>query len=120
MRDSYVVSVLLLWSQWRVRRHDNGSGYPTKSAFVKEVGSGFWTPDLDSQCINVDKAVCALIPERREVLIKHYTEVGTKEFKARRCGVCLRTYDARLAMAHHDMLGLLNDISAGVKLPVHS
>ena len=119
MRDSYVVSVLVLWAQWRVRKFDSGSGYPTKCAFVKQVGSGFWTPDMDSQCINVDKAVCALIPERRDVVMAHYTWAGTKEFKANRCGVCVRTYDARLSMAHHDMLGLLNDLAAGVKLPVH-
>lgn len=113
MLDTYVATRLTLWADWRARRDDGGIGYPRKSAFVGTGGGGFWSPEMDAGCLEVDKAVCNLLPERKDVVMQCYTQTGTKEQKARRCGVCVRTYDARLEMAHKDMLGLLNDIAAG-------
>lgn len=119
MLDTYVTSRLVQWANWRARRLDGGTGYPKKSAFViNQASSGFWSPEMDGQCFDVDAVVCALLPERKEVLMKCYTETGTKEQKAKRCGCCVRTYDTRIEMAHRDVLGYLNDLAAGVPLPV--
>lgn len=118
MLDTYVTNRLIQWANWRARRLDGGTGYPKKSAFVINPGGGFWTPEMDSQCDEVDRAVCVLLPERKDVVMKCYTEVGTKEQKAKRCGCCVRTYDTRLEMAHRDMLGYLNDLACGIPLPV--
>lgn len=108
MLDTYVTNRLIQWANWRARRLDGGTGYPKKSAFVINPGSGgFWTPEMDSQCNEVDQVVCVLLPERKDAIMKCYTEIGTKEQKAKRCGCCVRTYDLRLEMAHRDMLGLL-------------
>ena len=117
MLDTFVFKKLQVWAEWRIRKVDGGLGYPKKSAFEK-VGliDSFWTPELDTELIDVDKAVCLLIPERRDVVMQSYTQGGTKEQKARRCGISVRTYDLRLDMAHKDVLGLLNDLAAGVKL----
>ena len=118
MLDTFVVKKLQLWAEWRLRKADGGLGYPKKSAFERVSPSAtFWTPELDGELIDVDKAVSALITERRDVLMQSYTQSGTKEQKAKRCGISIRTYDLRLELAHRDILGLLNDIAAGVDLP---
>ncbi len=119
MLDTYVTNRLVQWANWRARRLDGGTGYPKKSAFVKETASsGYWTPELDGQCLEMDRVVCVLPAERRDVLMKCYTETGTKDQKAKRCGCCIRTYDSRLEIAHRDVLGYLNDLAAGIALPV--
>ena len=118
MLDTYVVSLMVMWANWRARRMDGGTGYPTKSAFVINPGSsGYWSPELDSKCYDIDRIVVILSSERKEAVMKHYTVTGTKEQKAKLCGCCVRTYDARIDMAHRDILGYLNDIAAGIALP---
>jgi hypothetical protein len=83
MLDTYVTNRLAQWANWRARRLDGGTGYPKKSAFVINPGGGFWTPDMDSQCVEVDKAVCVLMPERKDAIMQCYTTTGTKEQKQR-------------------------------------
>lgn len=118
MLDTYVTNRLVQWANWRARRLDGGTGYPKKSTFVKESqSSGFWTPEMDARSLEVDQVVCVLLAERKDAIMKCYTETGTKEQKAKRCGCCVRTYDSRLEMAHRDMLGYLNDLACGIALP---
>lgn len=116
--DTYVTSRLIQWADWRARRLDGGRGYPKKCAFVINPGGGHWSPEMDSNCYEVDQVVVALIQDRKDALMKCYTETGTKEQKAKRCGCSVRTYDLRLEMAHRDVLGYLNDVAAGIPLPV--
>ncbi|MDP3088851.1 MAG: hypothetical protein Q8M99_11780 [Methylotenera sp.] len=119
MLDTYVVNRLVQWANWRARKLDGGIGWMNKVSFLSIPGGGnLIAPDIDSQCYEIDRVVCALIPERRVVVMQVYTGKGTKEQKAKECGCCVRTYDARLDMAHRDILGYLNDIAAGVALPV--
>lgn len=109
MLDSYTQNRLNAWADWHARKADGGQGYPKKSAFVQASPStGFWTPELDSQCYETDQAVCALLPERKEVLLAYYTMTGTNEQKAKACGICVRTFYTRIEMAQHDIRCLLN------------
>jgi len=118
MLDTFVINQLVQWANWRARRLDGGIGYPKKSAvFISSAGGCYWSPEMDSQCFDVDAAVCILLPDRKDVIMKCYTETGTKEQKAKRIGCCARTYDMRLDMAHRDILGYLNDLACGVALP---
>lgn len=119
MLDTYVLTQLDLWAAWKARRADNGLGFPKKCNFTREVSGGFWTPDMDNACINVDKAVCALLPERRDAIMKSYTVRATIEQKARMCGVTPKTYNLRLGFAFRDILGFLNDLACGIPLPSH-
>lgn len=106
--NEYIKHRLSIWAGWRARKDDGGTGYPKKSAFVGEASSGgFWTPELDSQCYETDQAVCELLPERKEVLLAYYTQVGTHEQKARHCQISLRTYYTRIEMAERDVSCLL-------------
>lgn len=116
MLNTYVLNRLNLWATWRMKRFDNGLGYPKKTTFVREISGGFWTPEMDSSCQEIDKCICALIPERKEAVLKMFTMLGTKEQKAKSCGICIRTYDLRLELAFRDILGLLNDLAAGIKI----
>lgn len=117
MFNTFVQSRLRIWAEWRERRDSGGLGYPTKSVFVREPGSTYWTEDINSACIEMDKCVSAL-PERLKLpIMLEYTRIGTQQQKANRCGCCLRTYINRLDDAYRKLLGLLNDSAAGIPLP---
>jgi len=121
MVDTHLYDQIILWANWRIRRGDGGLGYPKHAAFAKQsVGGGFWTPEMDSVCHDVDKAVCALKDEIKDVLVACYCLAGTKEGKCRQLGCCVRTYDNRLNEAHRQMRRLLLDIAAGIPLPVQT
>ncbi|HSH72358.1 MAG TPA: hypothetical protein VK974_04795 [Methylophilaceae bacterium] len=72
---------------------------------------------MESSCYDVDRAVCALIPERKDVVMKCYTVTATIVQKAKMCGITDKTYNLRLTMAHRDVLGFLNDLACGIPLP---
>lgn len=120
MLDTYVVYRLNQWADWRARRLDGGLGYPKKSAFVINPAGGEWSPEMDSAAWEVEQCVIALRNELKDAVMKRYTETGTKEQKAKRCGCCVRTYDNRVDTAHREVLGFLNDLAAGVELPIFS
>lgn len=108
MADNYIQQVLELWASWRIRRHEGAMGYPKKSAFVKESSSGgFWTPEMDSRCYVIDAAVCELLEERKQVIMVYYTQTGTNEQKANRCGISLRTFYSRIEIAKLDLANRL-------------
>lgn len=117
MLNTYLMHRMNVWADWRARRLDGGLGYPKKSAFVVNPSSGDWSPEMDSAAWEVEQCVLALRYELRDVVMKSYTESGTKEQKAARCHCCVRTYDTRLTMAYREILGFLNDMAAGIKLP---
>lgn len=120
MIHTYVASRLDLWARWRLRRDDNGQGYPRHAAFAKPVGGGVWSPEMDSAAYEMERCVIALRSDLRLVVIHEYTKTGTQEQKAKLCGCCLSTYKSRLNMAANELLGYLNDIYAGVDLHVHN
>lgn len=108
MADSYTIECLKLWSSWRARRDDGGTGFHTKCSFTPSTGDSFWTPELDSKCYEVDSAVCSLIAERKIALMAYYTQSGTNEQKAKLCGCCIRTYWTRVNLAQHDVQSYMN------------
>lgn len=117
MLDTYVISQLGLWALWRVRRSDGGLGFPRKSNFAKDEGSGFWTPEMESAAYSMEKCVLALRSDLREAVIQEFTKIGTQRQKASDCHCCLSTYKSRLATAYRELLGYLNDVAAEVPLP---
>lgn len=77
---------------------------------------GFWSPEMDSAAYEVEQCVLALIPERKAVVMQEFTKVGTREQKAKACGCAVNTYKSRLDFAYQDILGLLNDLAAGIAI----
>lgn len=116
-QNTYVVSRLNVWSSWRIRHDEGGLGYPSKSAFAKDSGAGFWTPEMDSGCYEMDQCVVALKPELKTVILLEFTKTGIQEQKAKIAGCCLATYKNRLGYAYNELLGLLNDSAAGIRFP---
>jgi len=119
MLNTFVVAKLCHWANWRAKKEQNGLGFPSKSSFAKSAGSTFWTPEMNSAAYEIDRCVSALTSDYREVIIRNYTESGTQEQKADRCRCHVRTYQNRLGMAHNYILGYLNDLAAGIDIPVH-
>lgn len=111
MSNEYIDGLLIRWSEWRIKRIDGGSGYPNKAALLTIPGNGSgWISEIDSQCYEVDYAVCELESDCKDVIMKKYTQTGTKEQKAQRCGCSIRTYDARILKAFGCILNTLDKL----------
>jgi hypothetical protein len=63
------------------------------------------------------RCVRALRVDLREVVVQRYLEGGTVEQQIMAIRCCLDTYYRRLNVAYFDLLGLFNDVEAGVPLP---
>lgn len=115
----YVVnSMLVKWGNWASRGRDGGVGYPSISPMFNNMPKGdsysshiFWT---DQDILDTDKAVNRLEPEDRVICIEMYQIGGkTKDIYERRNIPRQRFYE-RLHRIHNDIMGHLNDISAGI------
>lgn len=122
----YINKRLNDWARWRVSdramlRHMLGvkSCWPDMKrddADQKYERHGTVVPFDDLECCDTDKAVCALPPPLKETVIEYYTRVGTAETTARRLGVSKMTLFRRIDQAHIQIMGSLNDLSAGIRL----
>ena len=120
MLDTFVVNQLGVWAEWRLRRQDNGQGFPKQVAAFTRNGprsSATWNLEMDSAAYDMERCVLALIPERKLVVMQQYTVSSTQMQKARACGCVVNTFKQRLTMAHRDLLGYLNDLASGIQLP---
>lgn len=117
MLDTYVMHRLSVWAEWRIRRDSGALGYPGHSPFVKVPGGGYWTPEMDTACYEMDQCVCSLRQDLRQAVLLEYTRTATQAQKAVECGVSLRTYQYRLEAAYRELLGLMLDQAAGIDLP---
>ena len=112
------------WALWLTRREDSGLGLPHQAAFMRDAPPSndarrqSYVPLNDFECADTDRAVCALRPELRKVIDESYRFGNSLNDKLRRCGCEKRTYYRRLDAAHLHIMGYLNDLSAGIALPV--
>ena len=63
---------------------------------------------------DTDRAVQRLDRVQRQLVVEYYVVGGTGEQVARRLGIGRQRLYERLAVLHATMLGLLNDVIAGV------
>lgn len=120
----YVAQRLNQWAEWKLRRHDEGLGYPKQVAWFDNLPKGGFTqftPDVKDECIEVDQCVIAVLAtdaKMYEVLVLTYCELNmTVEQKAKRIGCCVNTYKSYIGLANRLVLGYLNDVACGLKLP---
>ncbi|MDR5170716.1 hypothetical protein IHQ56_02685 [Methylobacillus flagellatus] len=122
MLTTYIDFRLLQWAEWRARREDSGVGFPKQSAFVRmQTQHGkfeAWTPAMNDEAAEIDQCICALIAVRQEVIMQMYTRTSTIKQKADECFCSERTFFNRLHAAKVDILGYLQDLAAGMSLPV--
>lgn len=108
----YINDRLNQWADWRLRRDDNGIGYPRQCPYTRMAtnsGGGFYSPEINEAAIEIDQAVCALRDDLRLVVMVMYTHTSTTEQKAKDCGVSVRTFWRVLHQAHVRVMEWLND-----------
>jgi hypothetical protein len=114
---------LNMWARWRSgARGSNRSPYPIynlpKTPEPDDAPPRLsFVPIVDLECCETDKCVVALRPERREVIEVFYLLTIPMDQKCKCCGCCEKTFYNRLHVAHQDVMGFLNDLSAGVAVP---
>lgn len=114
----YIDDQLTRWEVW-LRSDKIRLGYPRQSAFVRAMASKGDLPPLpDEEALLMCAAIRALDPTLRVTVetyyhtMKHSTVAGI----ARQLGCSRQTVHDRISRAHVCILGLLNDLAAG--LPV--
>lgn len=125
MLDTYVTGRLNHWADCTMRRQDSGLGYPKKVPYTEpSLPRGDiddYVPEINEEYFDTDKSVCALRVENEDlyaVLILFYLKPNMVfEQKLKYLGCCKQTYYNKVARANNMILGYLNDIAAGNKLP---
>lgn len=122
--DSYLVSRMCNWAHWADRGMDGGIGWSKQTAFLNQVrgtGDTDYTPDLNEGALEIDVCVQALNVERPElyaVIYAHYrrNDLSVTD-KISAIGCSKQTYYNKVDIAHNLILGWLNDLSCGLKIP---
>ena len=107
---STVVSRLHRWARWKMAS-GNAGGFPSKSAFMRFVPSdpNRFLSEIDSECVETDKAVAALTPVARIIVWAEYQSNYQKvSEKAMACGVSSNFYYSCLRAAHENVARNLN------------
>lgn len=115
----YVNTRLNQWAEWVAKRND-GLGYPRAVAFSRMAHSGSFgpsSPDMCEDAWEVEQCVTHLEKSLRAAVIEFYLRPGTCEQKAKALMCCKKTMYSRIDRAHNEILGLLNDLAAGISLP---
>lgn len=88
-------------------------------------GQGGRSPELDEESFEVERAFLAVVATRMDLaqvlwLFHVRARAMTVAQMARDLQCCRDTFYARVACGHREVMGFLNDIAAGVPLPVPS
>lgn len=124
MVSAYIELRMVAWAKYAARGIDGGLGFKKSVSFLNYMphgGTHDYTPEIDSECHEVDLCVNALAadrPELYEVVVMHYLRNDLKrDEKLERLGICRKYYYERIDRAHSLVLGWLNDLSAGISIP---
>lgn len=119
----HINHLLCAWGRWSARQHDGGNGYPRMSPMFNSMPKG---DAYESHCLNIDlaqldtdKAIRRLNQQDRVICIEIYQIGGSTREIASRIGIPRTTYERNvlridLPRIHHELMGHLNDISAGI------
>lgn len=87
---------------------------------VEQGGKGIKELEFEvTECLETDEAVRALrliAPDLYQAVIESYLRGGTGEQKAKHLHCSRQTLYNRLDRAYGELLGLFNDLAAGIKL----
>lgn len=102
---------LVSWADWvALGRRIGGLGYPTRSTIYRMPGSGGnMTPALAEDCMLTEKAVHALDPTLRAVVMQFYLRAGTSESHAKALQCSRETVYNRLHRAHQRVESFLHE-----------
>jgi hypothetical protein len=103
------------WAEWSAKREDNGLGFgcsrfnrlmaagdlPPRTEFVAILPYGV---DGDGIASVMDRAICRLNPNRKQVIMTEYRRIGTNESKVKALRVSLSSYRNMLFWARRDLM----------------
>jgi hypothetical protein len=126
MNYSYVIKRLNDWSIDRMRREDNGIGWPNKLPGYDGMpignGSKAYSPAISDEFSEVDQCVCALraVDEilYQTVMLTYVYRSVTPEQRLKRLACCKQSYYNHLNRAHARVQDFLTDLSIGLTLPL--
>lgn len=113
----YVNSRLVSWAEWVASgRKVVGLGYPSQCAYTRMAAHGgqHRGAEFDEDAWEVEQAVNRLDNDLQQMVMEFYLSTTTVEIMARNLHCHRDTVYARLHRAHHEILGHLNDIAAGI------
>lgn len=95
------------WARWRVQNGSRNVNILVRLMeqfipYEAHVSSIPYGVDRDGVMLAIDRAICAMPPIRRQVVLLEYTQGGTQEQKARRCNPAIgrRAFQNQLSLAH--------------------
>lgn len=109
---------LMAWARWRVMGDRVLMARPSiyflgQRIVDAESSRAACVPVADLECAKVDRAVHALEPETRRIVIEFYCRTQTMAQLQVRLGVSEKTIYRRLDDAHRQVMGLLADMREG-------
>jgi len=109
---------LMAWARWRVMGDRVLMARPSVYFLGQRIADGETSreacvPVADLDCSKVDRAVHALEPETRRIVIEFYCRTQTIAQLQVRLGVSEKTIYRRLDDAHRQVMGLLADMRDG-------
>lgn len=123
MMIPYVDAQLAIWGKAQLRDARKGLGFSSVcpmfrdmkhgGVYGSQVPCGVSLTDLEN-IADTDVAVSRLPIEQRQLVVEFYVVGGKIESIADRLGIAKRTLYDRLHVLHQQVLGLLNDVAAGV------
>ena len=109
------------WARWCITGRCGGLGYPRQVAFMRltPATANGYMPIVDEHAWEVEQCVLRLEPQEQHLVREFYLRQAVQiEIIARDLGCHRDTVYARLDRVHKKTLGWLNDLAAGVALPV--
>lgn len=96
--DEALLERLYRWAYWARAQIAAGHDYPGQASFVLTV-KGRELEDCSKEIAETERAITALPPELREVVVQRFVRNGGVAEKARACHCDRRTFGRRLAHA---------------------
>lgn len=115
--------MLCNWGRWSARQRDGGNGYPKMSPMFNHMPKGnayeSHCPDVDKDLLDTDAAIKRLERTDRVLCIEIYQVGGSGREIAKRLNMSQAGYirsvmRVDLPRIHRELMGHLNDISAGM------
>jgi len=96
--DDALLERLLRWADWARDQIAAGRDYPSQASFVLTV-KGRQLEDCSEEIAETERAINALPPELREVVVQRFVRNGSVGEKARACHCDRVTFGRRLVLA---------------------
>lgn len=115
--------LLCNWGRWAARQKDGGNGFPRMSPMFNNMPKGnayeSHCPEINQDLLDTDTAIKRLERSDRVICIEVYQIGGSGRDIARRMRMCHSTYIRKtmrvdMPRIHRELMGHLNDISAGL------